>query len=397
MRSAFITGLAVVAALAAALTPAGVGAAPVRAVAATTVPSPDPFRYPPIASALAGRLDGLAGGAFAKEPVGSLTVGVVRDGRLAWTASYGTADLGTGARAGETTVYRVASVTKQFTALMLLQLVNEGVVHLSDPVSRFVPEIRQIRGGRAGAAPVTLFQLATHTSGLAVESDDATTYAKGPVAGWETALLTALPRTRYAAEPGIRYAYSNIDYAILALALSRAAKTPYVKYLHNRIFMPLGMTHTTFNPPVPPGQLARGYVIQAGLPHGETPQRELAGRGYKAPSGGAFSTVDDLARFVAFQMGYGPDKVLPRSVLLANRELLVAGNARLDGGYGVGFQVFQANGYVLLGHLGGIAGYRSLTAFDPEARVGVIVLRNISEGEFDPLALGKSLVRAARD
>jgi CubicO group peptidase (beta-lactamase class C family) len=360
---------------------------------------------PPVDAALDARLRGIAQAAFDREPVGSLTVGVVRGGQLIWTASYG-ANVPPGAEPGkvaprpapadERTVYRIASVTKQFTALMLLQLVNEGVVHLSDPVSRYVPEIQQAQNATPSAAPVTLIQLVTHTSGLAVESDDAADYTQGSVAEWEATLLAALPRTRYTAEPGVRYAYSNVDYAILALALSRAARTPYVKYLHKHIFLPLGMTHTGFSTPPAPAVLAKGYVMQAGQPNGEVPERELLGRGYKAPAGGAFSTVGDLAKFEAFEMGIGPEAVLPKAVLAASRDLLVAGNARADGGYGVGFQVFPYEGHVLLGHLGGIAGYRSLAAFDPADKIGVIVLRNVSEGVIDPLALGKALVSATR-
>lgn len=353
---------------------------------------------PAAGEALPVRLHALAAAEYAREPSAGLSVAVVRNGRLEWTGQFGLADLNTGAPVTEDTLFRVGSVTKQFTALMLLQLVHDGTVNLSDPVERYLPEIRQVQGRYPHAPPVTLIQLATHTSGLAVESDDPATYAAGSAEGWEASLLAALPRTRYAFEPGTRYAYSNVDYAILGAALARAAKVPYVRYLHQRIFSPLGMTHTVFTPqPAQQGRLARGYVMEAGILNGQIPDRELAGRGYKVPGGGAFSTVGDLAKFMAFQMGYGPDSVLPRDVLLASRDLLVAGNPRLDGGYGVGFQVFPADGFIMQGHLGGLAGYRSLDAFDPGSQVGVIVLRNVSNGAIDPLALGGALIKAARE
>ena len=137
--------------------------------------------------------------------------------------------------------------------------------------------------------------------------------------------------------------------------------------------------------------------MRDGAPDGRIPERELAGRGYKVASGGAYSTVDDLAKFVAFQMGYGPESVLPRQALLASRDLLVSVNGHLDDPHGVGFQIFPDKGFTLFGHVGGIAGYRSLTAYDPMAGIGVIVLRNVSEGAIDPVALGKSLIKTARE
>jgi CubicO group peptidase (beta-lactamase class C family) len=368
-------------------------AAPPAGLAATVVNAPAPALLAPPVEA---RLAAVADEAYEREPVGSLTVGVVRDGQLVWTASYGQADIATGARATENTVYRVASVTKQFTALMLLQLVNAGVVKLSDPVARYVPEIRLIKGRRPGDRPMTLMQLATHTSGLAVEADDPGAYTRGPVKGWDRILLAALPHTRYTAPPGEQYAYSNIDYAILALALSRAARTPYVTYVRRHIFAPLGMTHTRFSPPPNLSSLALGYVMRDGLPDGVGPYRELAGRGYKVASGGAFSTVEDLARFVAFQMGYGPESVLPHAALMASRDLIVS-VGRPPGDHGVGFQTFQDGDLTLVGHVGGIAGYRSLTAYDPHGNLGVIVLRNVSEGGIDPVTLGRNLFRVARD
>lgn len=387
MRSKTIAGLALSLMFA---------AAPVAALSAQ---GPAPVAITPLAPSMApldSRLDAVAAAAYAREPVGSLTVGLVREGKLAWTGSYGSADMATHAPASARTVYRVASVTKQFTALMLLQLVNDGVVTLDDPVARYVPEIARIKGAFPGARPITLRQLASHTSGLAVEADDAAFYTHGSDRVWARTLIAALPHTRYTAAPGTRYAYSNVDYAILALALARAARTPYTVYVKRKIFWPLGMTHTGFSPPSPLAELAHGYVMRDGQPDGRLPERELAGRGYKVASGGAYSTVEDLAKFVAFQMGYGPDSVLPREALIASRQLLVYVGERTDDPHGVGFQVFSGRDFTLFGHVGGIAGYRSLTAYDPTDGIGVIVLRNVSEGVIDPVTLGQTLVRAAR-
>lgn len=160
-------------------------------------------------------IDALAAAEFAKDSVGSLTIGAIAPSRELWTKSYGFADGEKTIPATQDTIYRIGSITKQFTALMLLQLVERGKVHLLDPVEKYFPEVDRIQGRFPSAPPITLVQLATHTAGLAVEPDELQKYMVGPVSQWESILLTALPHTRYVHEPGTRWSYSNIGYAIL--------------------------------------------------------------------------------------------------------------------------------------------------------------------------------------
>ena len=123
---------------------------------------------------------------------------------------------------------------------MLLQLAEQGKVRLSDAVEKYLPEINRLSGRIPDAPPVTLVQLATMTSGIAREPEDLPTFLKDPVSAWESVMLSALARTTYAHEPGTRYLYSNIGYAILGAALGRAAARPYVDYVRERILAPLG-------------------------------------------------------------------------------------------------------------------------------------------------------------
>lgn len=150
------------------------------------------------------------------QAVGSFTAGVVSGKELVWTKSYGDADMEKKIAADRDTVYRVGSITKMFTAVMLRQLVDAGKVQLSEPVEKYFPEVKLVQGRFADAPPITLYQLSTHTSGLAVEPDDIATYTRGPYADWEKTLIAALPHTRYTLKPGARFSYSNIGYAILA-------------------------------------------------------------------------------------------------------------------------------------------------------------------------------------
>ncbi len=358
---------------------------PVFAATALTPAAPE---LTPDLRALAERLDRQASSEFAKDGLGSVTVGLVSDAGLVWTRSYGLADMEKKVPATSDTVYRIGSVTKQFTALMLLQLVQDGKVHLSDPVEKYFPEVNKVQGRLPGSPPITLVQLATHTSGLDREPEDTETYLKGPVADWEKVLIAALPHTRYAYEPGTRFSYSNVGYAILGAALGRAAGRPYVEYVQERIFKPLGMSHSFFEPD---GQtrprIAKGYLSEDGKVESETSEREHQGRGYKVPNGAVYTTAGDMARFVAFELGAEAEPVLKKESLEESFESLVTTNPGFTRGYGTGFQVLRLGDAVVYGHNGGVAGYQAEAFFDRKSRVGVVILKSSLGGPFDTSTL----------
>jgi CubicO group peptidase (beta-lactamase class C family) len=327
-------------------------------------------------------IESLTAAEFSKEPIGSLNIAIVSGGKLVWTKSYGYANIEEKTPATADTVYRIGSVTTQFTALMLLQLVAEGKVHLADPVEKYFPEVNKIQSTFSHAPPITLVQLATHTSGIANEPDDVMLYTKGAVKEWEKVLIAALPHTRYVYEPGTQVGYSNIGYAILGAALSRAAQRPYVDYVQERIFRPLGMNHTAFEPDSRIlANLARGYEEKAGKADAEVSEREHQGRGYKVPNGAVYTTITDLARFVAFEMGQGPAEVLPPRSLEENFKRLIALTDErptyLASGYGIGFRFRTYGEAIIYGHAGGVPGYEARADFERTSRSGVIVLRNI--------------------
>jgi CubicO group peptidase (beta-lactamase class C family) len=274
---------------------------------------------------------------------------------------------------------------------MLEQLADAGKVRLSDPVEKYFPEINTVQGRIPNAPPITLVQLATHTSGLGREPDDTETYVTGPVASWEKTLIAALPHTHYIAEPGTRFSYSNIGYAILGAALAHAAGEPYTEYVAKHIFQPLGMTHTALegNAEMMP-HLAKGYLVMGpnGAVDSETTQREHeTGRGYKVPNGAIYTTVGDLARFTSFLMGHGPDAVLKTASLKRfQQQMSVSADIGLTSGYGIGFQVDRRDGYVAFGHGGAVAGYTSMLLMNVPKGAGVIVFSN---GAANPTTLAQ--------
>src|SRR5262245_6506152 len=341
----------------------------------------------PVATDLRGaieQVETLAAAEFAKDNRGSVTFGIVSGPELVWTKSYGYADMEKKVPASKDTVYRIGSITKQFTALMLLQLVEAGKVRLSDPVEKYFPEVNKVEGRFAGAPPITLVQLATHTSGMGREPADLQTYLKGPVSEWEKVMIAALPRTKYDFEPGARFSYSNIGYAVLGAALSRAAGQTYLEYVSQKIFAPLGMTHTAFEPneKIMP-HLSKGYEIQGSRVDAETPEREHQGRGYKVPNGAMYATVGDLARFLTFELGHGPESALRKATLEDNFKRVNSASGDLSSGYGIGFQAERHGNLIAYGHGGSVAGALAGACVDRASGVVVIVLRNVGGGPFN--------------
>ena len=354
---------------------------------------------PPAIPGLAA-VDSLSAAEFARDNAGSITVGVVSGGDLVWTRSYGYADVAARRLADRHTVYRIGSVTKTFTAVMLLQLIEEGRIRLADPVAGFLPELANVEGASADDPPLTFHQLATMTSGLPAEPREEGPFWTGPTAGWDATLVDALSHTRLAAPPGTRFEYSNLGFAVLGVALQRAAGVPYLQWQRARILDPLGMRHSGFElDPEMAAALAKGYeVAEDGTLDDTESARELRdGRGFRVPTGGLFTTVEDLARFVAFELGHGPEAVLSHAALERAFAGMAATSADLEMGYGLGYMVQQRNGFTWLGHSGGIPGYTAMMYYDREHQLGVIVLRNATGGHARIGRLAPDLLRALID
>ncbi len=314
---------------------------------------------------------------FAKDGVGGVSFGVVSGTQLVWSKHYGYAETETKRPANNDTDYRVGSITKQFTALAFLQLVEQGTMRLTDPLEQYVPEVRHVKDLPAGTPPITLLQVATMHSGLAREPG-CQDHSVGPNSAWQAIVIRCLPQTTYVNEPGTTYLYSNIGYASLGLAIERAGGTPYVEQVAERVLAPLGMSRSAFEAtPSVRANLAHGYQRDRNGSAGRTEgDRELDGRGYRVPNGALFSTVNDMARFVAWELGEGSAGLLKKETQDANYARAFFSGAAMTAGYGVGFQVSRRGEVVMLGHGGSTAGYHAAALFHRGSKLGVIVLRN---------------------
>ena len=330
-------------------------------------------------------IDSIADAEFRRDSLGSITVAIVNGRELVWAKSYGFTDRQRTQRATPATVYRIASVTKQFTAIALLQLAERKVLRVSDPVVQYVPEIRTVLGL---VRPPSLVQLATMTSGLARTSADQGKSSKGPLDTWMETLLTALPETDAVSEPGTTYRYSNVGYGVLGAAVSRAAKEPFVEYVRARILRPLGMTSTDFVlSETMRRRLAAGVdydvLVKDSLNYEDAAASHRTGPGGGVPNGALYSTVEDLAKLVSLELGFGPDSVLSPGAIALRNAVPVAAQPHLYWGYGLGTQVQRYADTVMVGHSGNTSGYTSQVWYDVSRAFGVIVLRSAGGGQAD--------------
>jgi CubicO group peptidase (beta-lactamase class C family) len=355
---------------------------------ALVVAAQDTTRPPRFATQELTRVDSIAEAEYAKDSLGSMTIGVVSGPSLVWVKSYGYADSARTRLATPATVYRIASITKQLTTLMLLQLIERNQVGLSDEVDRYFPEVKRIPTKMKTVPRPTLVQLATMTSGLARDPNDKRKSQTGLPSQWLKVLISALPNTEYARAPGTGYGYSNIGFSILAAALSRAAHESYIDYQRRRILGPLGMSSTDFElSPSLRARLATGVdwdeLYKDTLKFVDAANDNREGLGVGVPTGGAYSTVGDLAKLVSLELGYGPENVLRRETLKVRDNVPVAAYPSLDYGYGLGYQAIRWGDTVAVGHSGNLAGYTSMVLYDTKRHFGVIVLRSAAGGEAD--------------
>ena len=322
---------------------------------------------------------------------GGMAVGIFVSGETVRAEGFGLADPEGSERASPEHLFRIGSITKPVTAMAMLRLVHREKARFGDPVSDFVPELERVRHPFSWTPGPTLFQLGTMTGGLAREPENLPTHLVGAPEDWTDAAFRALEETSFEYEPGTRYQYSNIGYAVLGAAVARAAGDPFMEHVAKELLAPLGMHSTVFYPTeAVKDRIAAGIrVTEEGLDP-ETPAREHDGRGYKVPNGALYSTVADLGVFLRFLVGAEGaafDRVLPAAVRKENlARAFAAGD--LSSGYGFGFMARRIRDrrgeeFTAYGHGGSVAGYRAAAWIEPETGSAVVLLRNVGRDGMD--------------
>lgn len=333
-----------------------------------------------------------------------ISYGIVRDGRLAHAAGFGVRAVG-GPAPDERTVFRIASMSKSFTASAVMLLRDAGSLALDDVAAKYVPELAGWAYGAGDAAPVTVRNLLTMTAGFPTDDPWGDRQQGLPAEDFRS-LLAAGVGFNWA--PGTRFEYSNLGYAILGLIVTAASGVPYDEFVRTRLLAPLGMSRTGFDAAeFPDRELALGY--RRG-PKGWA-QVPFDPYGAFAPMGGVFSCVADLAAWSAgFAAAFPPDddRDAAHPLSAASRRQMQLPQAvtawrapdRLPGGppaspsyYGFGLFVDEdpAVGRVV-SHSGGYPGFGSNMRWHPATGTAVIALGNGTYAAMHSLA--ESLLRA---
>lgn len=335
-------------------------------------------QFTPFEAAVA-RFDAEVAAGVAEDGAGAVSVAVFSGDEIVWSKGWGWADIERRQAATAETIGRTGSISKSFTAVLMMQLVERGLVDLDEPVANHLPAVEDFAARPDDAPPVTFRMLASHTAGLEREPDleDA---AAGSIYLWQEKILASIPTTGFESMPGTEYSYSNIGFGTLGLALERAAGVPFMELMETLVFGPLGMESSTFilDSPDLYRRMSVGYSRSrdTGEVSAERATMEHFGRGYKVPNGGIYSTVGDLARFAAAVMGRGEVQILSED---SRREMLTP-QAPAEG-YGLGFSIDDEDGVTVMGHGGSVAGYNAGLAFDPGSGLGVAMLRTTT---YDP-------------
>lgn len=285
--------------------------------------------------------------------------------------------------------FPIMSITKTFTATMLMQLVEKGTLRLDDKVEKYIPEYKKVHSPFPGSGPTTLFQLATHSAGLPrntpadigfkVSLDKWVLNGGKDTLKWFSTNKELLHSLQFVKleYPPFHYIhhndrhYSNLGYSLLGIALERAAGTGFRAYVSKHICTPLGMTSSGFlDEPGAQTLLAKGYRYNPST--GATDSMPYFQPFSALYAGGMYSTARDLSRYLSFQLESGPS---PLSKVLSPESRAMMRYLKLA----------WKPAYPFVLHEGAIPGYSSIVVFNPDLRTGWVILTNISDVDFNQI------------
>src|SRR6266545_3553903 len=312
----------------------------------------------------------------AAKRITGVSVGIMQHGAIVFARGFGTADLETRRPVTASTMFAVGSVTKQFTCSALLILQEEGNLSLTDPVSKYFPQLTR-------AADITLLDLGGHVSGY--RDYYPLDYVNREMARAEPAdtIIARYATRQLDFEPRSRYSYSNTGFLILGRVIEKVSGEPFGSYVEKRIFAPLQLTRTTYDPATGTENVARGYTSFA---LADPILADPEARGWTGAAGAIWSTPTDLLKW---DLSLLDNRLLsPASYrTLATAQRLTDGRSS---GYGCGEGVNDRGQAVVLSHGGATSGFVAQNTVIPRTRSAVVVLSN---SDFSPIgALNQELV-----
>ncbi|NKB65421.1 MAG: serine hydrolase [Candidatus Latescibacteria bacterium] len=332
----------------------------------------------PALTPLIPQIEALARQTLATHRLPGLALGIVRDQQLAWWGGFGAANLESGAAPDQHSLARVASVTKTFTTTAILQLRDQGLLGLDDPLVDHLSEFAQVQPLAGPVEGVTLRRLLTHRSGLVTEA---------PVLGWgaerfpsRDEILGALPQTQIVIPQDSSWKYSNLGFGLLGEVIARLSGQPYTAYIHEHILAPLGLESTVFD-------LTDDlrHRCLTGYDHDPYQDRPAPARYAHldgiAAAGQLHSSVDDLSRWIAFQFctdgGPRQGAQILAGTTLAEIQRPQYMESDWSAGQCLGWRANRIGDRVYHSHGGGIYGFGTQVVFNTPSRTGAVLFINI--------------------
>jgi len=383
------TGVIVAHAMLAALPPIVTSQEPRTSSSAAPARFADPQRLSKL-RAVFPEVDSLMHDFAQRSRVPGIAYGIVADGQLVYIGTRGYRELSSRSPVDTSTVFRIASMTKSFTAVAILQLRDAGRLSLDDPAERYVPELSGLKYPTGDSPKITIRHLLSHSEGFPEDNPWGDQQLGATDEQMTSMMRSGIP---FSTSPGTSYEYSNYGFAILGRIVARVSGMPYAQYLAERVLRPLGMSSTTLEPGlVRRNRLAHGYRWQDSswleekqLPHGAF-----------GSMGGMLTSISDLARWVGFMLDAWPPRDGPEQGPLGRasvREMQQVARYRdasvgrdppgpialRAGGYGYGLAIRQTCDFrMLVSHSGGLPGFGSIMVWLPEYGVGVVALGNLT-------------------
>jgi len=326
----------------------------------------------PQPSSLGGAVDQVAKAAILQQGIPGMTVALAKNGAMLYVQAYGVSNLSTRQAAQASSVFEIGSLTKQFTAALIMKLQEQGKLQVDDSLNDYLPEYKF-------PSEITLRMLLTHTAGLA-NYTGFTQYPEWARNGVSSAtVLTAVSQTPLLFQPGTQYSYSNSNFFVLGVIIEKVMGQSYAANLQQSIFQPLALVNTFYAVP-PANQSATGYTIGG---QGLTPALVID-RSAPFAAGALSSNVYDL---VAWDNALINGKVVsPDSfkAMTTSNGFVLPGQG---GSYGFGLGLRTFNNRQTIWHNGAINGFTAETDVFLDTGFAVVVLTNDDNANPDAVAL----------
>lgn len=305
---------------------------------------------------------------MADKDLPALSIALVDDQEIVWAEGFGLATPGDSVPATDETVYRVGSVSKLFTDIAVMQLVERGELDLDAPVSTYLPDFGP---ENPYGTPITLRQLMSHRSGLVREPPVGNYF--DPTEPSLAATVNSLNSTALVYEPETHTKYSNAAIATVGYVLEQTQDEPFAQYLERAVLEPLGLQRSSFEPqPELTADLATATMWTRDGRTFEAPTFQLG----MAPAGSMYTTVNDLGRFLSalFAGGRGAEGQIVEPETLEEMWTPQFADSGQTNGFGIGFALSELEGHKRIGHGGAIYGFATELAALPEEKLGVVVV-----------------------